>query len=64
MIGLRNWFGVRCRLALCPCRWHEDETGCGGRCVECGRVVGWMTRDELRAVGDRLIDRAEREGRG
>jgi hypothetical protein len=56
-MSLNNWFGLRCRMGLCECRWHDNAFGCGGKCVECGKVVGWMTRDELRAVADRIIDR-------
>jgi hypothetical protein len=51
----RNWFGLRCRLGLCPWRFREDETGCGGQCMDCGMVSGWMTSDELRAVADRRL---------
>jgi len=54
---LRNWFGLRCALRSCPHRWHYDETGCGGSCLHCGKLSGWLTRDELRAVADRMIDR-------
>lgn len=34
----------RCR----KCRVFSTDEGIGGLCVECGRVHGWMTREELR----------------
>jgi hypothetical protein len=41
----------------CPCRLYEDDGGCGGQCVRCGRIVGYVTRAELRAYADREIAR-------
>lgn len=32
----------------CPCRPYVDAGGCGGQCIECGRVVGYLTDAELR----------------
>lgn len=57
MNRLRNWFGLRCRLGLCPYRFYGDDTGCGGKCVDCGHLSGWMTREELLAVADRMLER-------
>lgn len=43
-----------CRLGHHPeCRLLDTDEGIGGRCVHCGKVFGWVTRDELRAVHDR-----------
>jgi hypothetical protein len=58
-LTLNNRLGLRCKLGLCPCRWHGNAFGCGGKCVACGQVVGWMTRNELREVGDRAIEQTE-----
>ena len=52
--NMKNWFGLRCWLRSCPCRHYEDAGGCGGQCVVCGRVVGYVTRTELRAYADRI----------
>lgn len=44
-VKIGHWFGrcLRCRL-------HETEDGIGGKCIDCGKVHGWMTRDELRRI--------------
>jgi hypothetical protein len=40
---------ARAKLHRCTdCRILDTDEGIGGQCVECGRVHGWMTRDELR----------------
>lgn len=56
-VWLLNWLGLRCRLGWCPHRWYEDAAGCGGRCVDCNVMRGWMSNAELRAIGDRALDR-------
>lgn len=38
-----HWFG---RCLWCEPYWNDE--GVGGRCVDCGKIHGWMTRDELR----------------
>ena len=45
---LMCWLGrcTRCETI------HEDPVGIGGRCIDCGKVHGWVTRDELRAYAD------------
>jgi hypothetical protein len=57
MKRLRNWFGLRCWLRLCPHRYHDTSDGCGGKCVDCGHLAGWLTNEELRAVADRALER-------
>lgn len=47
-----RWFGLRCLMRMCPCRHYEDEGGCGGQCVNCGKVVGYVTRAQLRLYAD------------
>lgn len=47
-----RWFGLRCLLRMCPCRHYEDAGGCGGQCINCGKIVGYVTRAELRAWAD------------
>jgi hypothetical protein len=43
-----------CRLIGCMrCELHNVPEGIGGKCVDCGRVHGWVTRDELRAFGEK-----------
>jgi hypothetical protein len=53
MTWLRRWFGWRCRWGMCPTKHYEDEEGSGGQCVDCGKVVGYLTNEELRAMLDR-----------
>lgn len=55
----RLWSRLMCRLGRCRERaLYSTDDGIGGRCVRCGRIHGWMTRDELRAEVERL--RADR----
>ena len=46
-----------CWLGLCTrCETiHDDPEGIGGRCVDCGKVHGWVTREELRRYGARAL---------
>ena len=37
----RCWFG-------CSCKTLDIDEGIGGQCVRCGKLYGWMTRDELK----------------
>ncbi len=40
-----------CWLGWCTrCELQSTDEGIGGKCVDCGRVHGWMTRDEVRVV--------------
>lgn len=45
-----HWFG-RCLR----CRTYETDEGIGGKCIDCGKVHGWVTREELRAYGSRIL---------
>lgn len=41
-----------CRHVMCMrCKVHNTDEGIGGKCVDCGRIHGWLTRDELRYYG-------------
>jgi hypothetical protein len=52
--SLRRLLGrLACAFGSHPCRLLSTDEGIGGQCVRCGRVFGWMTRDELRAFGGR-----------
>jgi hypothetical protein len=31
----------------CLCRVLSTDDGIGGQCIECGRIYGWMTCDEI-----------------
>ena len=44
-----HWLG-RCLR----CRVYETDEGIGGKCVDCGKVHGWVTRDELRAYAKKF----------
>ena len=54
---MRPWWRRLLCWGRCPCRHYEDDGGCGGQCVRCGRIVGYVTRAELRAFADREIAR-------
>lgn len=44
-----HWFGC------CPrCRVYSCDEGIGGRCIDCGKIHGWMTREELRKFSESL----------
>jgi len=46
-------FRVLCRLGWCMrCATYDTSEGIGGRCIDCGKVHGWVTREELRAWAD------------
>ena len=43
-----------CWLGWCSrCELHDTAEGIGGKCIDCGKVHGWVTREELRAYADR-----------
>jgi hypothetical protein len=49
-----------CWLGKCTaCRVLDREDGIGGQCIHCGRVHGWVTREELRAYSDRYFSPGE-----
>jgi len=51
MIELWRW--ICCRFGKCwNCRTLSTDDGIGGKCIRCGKIHGWMTRDELRAYAD------------
>lgn len=41
-----------CLAGLCSCIPYEDDGGCGGQCVHCGKIVGYVTREQLRRYAD------------
>lgn len=42
---------LMCRLNRCGrCRWLDTDRGLGVKCVDCGRVHGWMSNEELRQI--------------
>jgi hypothetical protein len=48
-----------CRFLWCSrCALHDVPEGIGGKCVDCGAIHGWVTRDELLAYGERATRRA------
>lgn len=43
-----------CWLGWCTrCAIHDTSEGIGGKCVDCGKVHGWVTHEELRAYAER-----------
>ena len=55
MTDPRPWWRRLLCWGWCPCRHYEDEGGVGGQCVRCGRIVGYVTRAQLRAYADRRV---------
>jgi hypothetical protein len=51
---IAHWFFDQCLR----CKPHSTDDGIGGRCIDCGKIHGWVTRDELRALGEELIKAA------
>jgi uncharacterized OB-fold protein len=52
------WRRFLCRFVGCSrCEAYATDKGMGGKCADCGRVHGWITREELRAYADREIER-------
>jgi hypothetical protein len=47
------WRRLLCCWGHCPCRLYKDAGGIGGQCIRCGKIVGYVTRAELRAAADR-----------
>lgn len=44
---------LRCWLRSCPCVPRDDDTGCWGECVDCGKRFGFVSRADLRSYLDR-----------
>lgn len=50
------FFRLMCWMGRCfRCRVHDTPEGIGGKCIDCGKVHGWVTRAELRAYSDRIF---------
>jgi hypothetical protein len=47
---------LMCRLGYCTrCEPHFSDESAAGRCIDCGKLHGVVTREELRAYADRAI---------
>ena len=45
-----------CWLGRCyRCELYSTEEGIGGKCRDCGKIHGWVTRQELRDYGARVL---------
>lgn len=44
-----------CATDMCPFRTYSTPDGIGGKCIHCGKITGWVTREELRAYADREL---------
>ena len=43
-----------CRFIGClSCRVYQTPEGIGGKCIYCGRIHGWMSRDDLAKIIER-----------
>lgn len=48
---------IMCWLGKCTrCRTYSTYEGIGGKCIDCGKIHGWVTREELRAYADRQLN--------
>lgn len=51
-----------CRMGRCrQCRQIDTDEGCGGQCILCGKVHGFVDRATLRAYCDAEAEAAERK---
>ena len=51
-------YKLMCWLGMCwRCAIYSVPDGIGGKCIDCGKVHGWVTREELRAYGKRMSKR-------
>jgi hypothetical protein len=57
--GFRSWWRRLFCWGNCPCRPYQDSGGCGGQCLRCGKIVGYVTNAELRTYADREIARSK-----
>jgi hypothetical protein len=45
---------LMCRLGRCwNCRPYSTDEGVGGKCIRCGKIHGWLTREDLRRYADK-----------
>lgn len=49
------WRHLFCWARQCRSGVYEDADGCAGQCVRCGKIVGHVTRDEIRAFMEREV---------
>jgi hypothetical protein len=49
-----GWFRrlFLCSGGWCPCEPYGDAGGCGGKCTYCGKIVAYLTHDEIRKLSD------------
>ena len=47
---------LRCLFQMCPFKPMDDETGCWGECVDCGKRAGFVDSATLRRVCDAEFD--------
>lgn len=46
---------LMCKFGRCTrCKTLSTAEGIGGQCLDCGRIHGWVTREELRAYAERM----------
>lgn len=52
---MREWIARQfCKWGRCiACAIHDVPEGIGGKCIRCGKIHGWVTREELIAYAER-----------
>ena len=43
---------IMCLLKQCLCILYSDKGGCGGQCIHCRKIVGYVDRETLRRYAD------------
>jgi hypothetical protein len=50
---------LMCRNGWCTrCQTFDTADGIGGKCIDCGKIHGWVTREELRRFADRELQKS------
>jgi ribosomal protein S14 len=49
-------YKIFCFLRMClRCKPTQTDEGIGGKCIDCGRMHGFVTSEELRRYADREL---------
>jgi hypothetical protein len=54
---------LRCKLKACPCRRMETDYGISGQCIDCGKIVAFVSREKIRAYAARRDAEEQRDAK-